>query len=163
MKSKLSMILFILILGSTLTTALVSVDNFTREPIARNKAKKLQKSILSLLGFAYTKDSLSESFSENIKTHKLAEVTFYQAKTSGYLAFEIHGMGLWGPIHGTIALTPNLQKIHGISIIHQEETPGLGEESPKPNSWTALRVKILPKVLLFSHRARPWPIMKWTE
>ncbi len=126
MKSKLSMILFILILGSTLTTALVSVDNFTREPIARNKAKKLQKSILSLLGFAYTKDSLSESFSENIKTHKLAEVTFYQAKTSGYLAFEIHGMGLWGPIHGTIALTPNLQKIHGISIIHQEETPGLG-------------------------------------
>ncbi len=39
MKSKLLMILFVLILGSTLTTALVSVDSFTKEPIARNKAK----------------------------------------------------------------------------------------------------------------------------
>jgi Na+-transporting NADH:ubiquinone oxidoreductase subunit NqrC len=35
-------------------------------------------------------------------------------------------MGLWGPISGTIALTPDLQEIQGISIIHQEETPGLG-------------------------------------
>ncbi len=126
MKEKLTMILFVLILGSTLTMALVSVDNFTKEPIAINKVKKLRKSILSSLGFTYTKDSMDKSFSENIKTQESAGVTFYQAKTSGDLAFEIHGMGLWGPIHGTIALTPNLQKIHGISIIRQEETPGLG-------------------------------------
>jgi len=141
MKSKISMILFILILGSALTTALVSVDKLTREPIARNKAKKLRKSILSSLGFTYTKDSIDELFSKNVKTQEGAGVTFYQAKASGDIAFEIYGMGLWGPIYGTIALTPNLKRIHGISIIHQEETlstrkrrPGWAEESPRPNS-----------------------------
>lgn len=126
MKSKLSMILFVLILGSVLTTALVSVDKLTREPIARNKAKKLQKSILGSLGVAYTKDSIGESFAENIKKQQSGEVAFYQNKADGNVAFEINGMGLWGEISGTIALTPDLERIYGVSIIHQEETPGLG-------------------------------------
>ena len=47
MKEKLLMILFVLILGSVLTVALVAVDNVTKGPIARNKAIKLQKAILS--------------------------------------------------------------------------------------------------------------------
>ena len=129
MKSKISMILFVLILGSSLTTALVTVDNITREPIARNKIKKLQKGILSSLSIEYGENDPNEIFSANVETiiSKGDEAKkFYRSKTSGNIAFEIHGMGLWGPIHGTIALTPNLQKIHGISIIHQEETPGLG-------------------------------------
>ena len=126
MKSKLSMIAFVLILGSALTTALVGVDNLTREPIAKNKVIKLRKSILSSLGFSYTKDNIDESFSENIEMRESAGVIFYQGKASGNLAFEIHGMGLWGPIHGTVALESNLEKIYGVSIIHQEETPGLG-------------------------------------
>lgn len=126
MKSKLSMILFVLILGSALTTALVTVDNFTKEPIARNKVIKLRMSILSSLGLPYTKDSVEESFSENVTTRETGAVEFYQAKATGDTAFEFQGMGLWGPISGTIALTPDLEKIHGISIIHQEETPGLG-------------------------------------
>lgn len=126
MKSKLSMILFVLILGSSLTTALVSVDYYTKEPIARNKVKKLRKSIMSSLRIPYTEETIDESFSGNVEMRQQDQVEYYQAKESGNIAFEIHGMGLWGPIHGIIALTPNLQKIYGISIIHQEETPGLG-------------------------------------
>jgi len=68
MKSKLSMILFVLILGSVLTTALVSVDAFTKEPIARNKAMKLKKSVLASLGVAYTKDNIEQMFSESVET-----------------------------------------------------------------------------------------------
>jgi Na+-transporting NADH:ubiquinone oxidoreductase subunit C len=120
------MILFILILGSVLTTALVSVDNYTREPIARNKAKKLRKSILESLGISYTKETIDTAFSQNIETKEHKAIKFYQAGTSGDIAFEINGIGLWGPIHGTVALTANLERIRGISIIHQEETPGLG-------------------------------------
>ena len=66
MKSKLSMILFVLILGSSLTTALVTVDKFTREPIARNKAKKLQKGILSSLSIEYGENDQNEIFSANV-------------------------------------------------------------------------------------------------
>ncbi len=126
MKSKLSMILFVLILGSVLTSALVSVDYCTREPIARNKAKKLRKSIMSSLRILYTKDNIDKSFSENVETQERGETIFYKAKKSGDLAFEFHGMGLWGSIDGTVALSPDLEQIRGISIVHQVETPGLG-------------------------------------
>ena len=126
------MILFVLILGSSLTLALVTVDDFTKEPIAKNKVKKLQQSVLSSLGFDYTEDTVEQSFSENVTTREIAETEFYQGKANGNMVFEFHGMGLWGPISGTIALTPDLQKIHGISIIHQEETPGLGSRIADP-------------------------------
>ena len=141
MKSKLSMILFVLILGSTLTTALVSVDYVTKGPIARNKAEKLQKSVLSAFGIPYTKESIiSELFPENIKTHELnEEEIYYEAKSSGDIAFEINGMGLWGPIKGIVALDENLQKIQGFSIIHQEETPGLGGRIAEPEFLTRFK------------------------
>ena len=126
MKSKLSMILFVLILGSTLTTALVSVDYYTKEPIACNKAIKLQKSIMSSLRIPYTKETIDDSFSGNVETRQEGQTKFYQAKKSGDIAFEFHGMGLWGLISGTIALSSDLGQIQGLSIVHQEETPGLG-------------------------------------
>ena len=129
MNSKLSMILFVLILGSVLTTALVAVDRLTAEPIARNKAVKLQKGILSSLSIEYGKDDIDEKFSANIEvieTKGTEPVKFYRSKTSGDVAFEIGGTGIQGPIQATIALSPNLEQIRGLSIVGQEETPGLG-------------------------------------
>ena len=148
MKSKLSMILFVLILGSSLTLALVTVDNVTREPIARNKVKKLRMSILSSLGLSYTPDNVEEAFSENVITKNIAGIDFYQSKDGGEMAFEFNGMGLWGPISGTIALTPDLQKIYGISIIHQEETPGLGSRIADPEFLDQLKGKNITNGLL---------------
>ena len=129
MNSKLSMILFVLILGSVLTTALVAVDKLTREPIARNKALKLQKGILSSLNIEYGEKDIDEKFSANIEvieTKGTEPVKFYRSKTSGDVAFEIGGTGIQGPIQATIALSPNLKQIRGLSIVGQEETPGLG-------------------------------------
>jgi len=129
MNSKLSMVLFVLILGSVLTTALVAVDRLTAGPIARNKAVKLQKGILSSLGIEFGEDDIDEKFSTNIEvieTHGGELVKFYRSETSGDVAFEISGTGVQGPIHGTIALSPNLEQIRGLSIVGQEETPGLG-------------------------------------
>ena len=129
MNSKLSMILFVLILGSVLTTALVAVDKLTREPIARNKALKLQKGILSSLNIEYGEKDIDEKFSTNIEvieTKGTEPVKFYRSKTSGDVAFEIGGTGIQGPIQATIALSPNLEQIRGLSIVGQEETPGLG-------------------------------------
>jgi len=129
MKSKITMILFVLILGSSLTTALVTVDSFTREPIARNKAKKLQKGILSSLNIEYGEDDPNEIFSANVETITTPgdkPKKFYRSKTSGDIAFEISGTGVQGEINATIALSPDLGQIRGISIVGQKETPGLG-------------------------------------
>ncbi|MHC4114627.1 MAG: FMN-binding protein [Planctomycetota bacterium] len=126
MKSKISMILFVLILGSVLTTALVSVDSYTKPFIAKNKVKKLRQSILQSLGIVHTKDNTEEAFSDNVEIIENNQIKFYRASKRGDVAFEFQGLGLWGPIHGTIALTSDLTTIKGINITHQEETPGLG-------------------------------------
>ena len=126
MKSKLLMILFVLILGSVLTAALVSVDSYTAPYIVKNKVKKLREGILKAFGIAHTKDGIDEAFIENVEETKLETIQFYHEKKSGNISFEFHGSGLWGPIEGMIALSPDLKVIKGLSIIHQEETPGLG-------------------------------------
>ncbi|MCK5083594.1 MAG: FMN-binding protein [Candidatus Omnitrophica bacterium] len=123
------MILFVLILGSSLTTALVAVDRFTAGPIARNEAIKLQKGILSSLSIEYGPDDIDEKYSANIEviiTDGEKPKNFYRSKISGDIAFEISGTGLQGAIHATIALSPDLERISGLSIVKQEETPGLG-------------------------------------
>jgi len=126
MKEKLLMVVFVLVLGSVLSTALVSVDKYTAPLIEKNKTRKLHLSILKALDVTFSEDKVDEAFEENVVTKKQAETNFYIAKAGGDIAFEVKGSGLWGPIHGVIALKSNLESIKGITLIHQEETPGLG-------------------------------------
>ena len=109
MKSKLSMILFVLILGSVLTAALVSVDAYTAPFIEKNRTIKLQKSILTAMDISYTKGDLENIFAENIEKKTVREKEFY-VSGNGNTAFEIQGSGLWGPISGIIALLPDLTR-----------------------------------------------------
>lgn len=127
MKEKVSMIIFVLILGAILTSALVAVDNYTAPRIERNKTFKVKMRVLDALEIPYTKDEVEEKFSENVGIKKAEEKTFYISQDNS-IAFEISGSGLWGPVQGILALLPDLETptIKGISIIHQEETPGLG-------------------------------------
>jgi len=146
MKKILSMILFVLILGSVLTTALVAVDQITKEPIARNKAVKLQKGILSSLNIEYGEDDVDEKFSANIEvieTKGEKAVKFYRSKTNGDVAFEISGTGVQGPIEATIALSPSFEEVRGLSIVGQEETPGLGGRIAEDSFLNRFKGKII--------------------
>ena len=149
MKEKLLMILFVLILGSVLSTALVSVNAYTAPLIEKNKVRKLHISVLKALDIVYSKNKVDETFLENVATKKRGEIEFYVANTSGDIAFEFYGPGLWGAIHGIIALEPDLKTIKGITIIHQEETPGLGgriAEKDFLDRFTAK--KVFPKLII---------------
>ncbi len=149
MKEKLLRILFVLVLGSILGTALVSVNAYTAPLIEKNKVRKLRISILKAMGIAYFENKVDETFLENVVTKKQGQREFYVAETSGDIAFEIYGSGLWGPIHGIVALMPDLKTIKGITIIHQEETPGLGgriAEEDFLDRFTAK--KVFPKLII---------------
>ena len=149
MKEKLLMILFVLVLGSVLSTALVSVNAYTAPLIEKNKVRKLHISILKALDIAYLEDKVEETFLENVVTKKLRQKEFYVARTSGDIAFEISGSGLWGPIYGIIALLPDLKTIKGITIIHQEETPGLGGRIAEADFLDKFKTKkIFPKLII---------------
>ena len=137
MKDKIKMIVFVLVLGAVLTCALVSVDAFTAPYIAMNKIKKLQESVLAAAGIDYTEKTRESIFSSEIeerlfpdefqkKDAQDAEKKKYYVMSDGKVVFEFSGPGLQGRIHGALALDGDLDTIKGITIIHQEETPGLG-------------------------------------
>ena len=126
MKQKILMVVFVLILGSTLTTALVAVDKFTAPRIEKNERRKEQISVLNALGIEYTEDKVVEIFLEKITTKLLGDEKFYIYNQTNDIAFGIVGSGLWGPIKATIALKPGMVRIKGVTMLHQEETPGLG-------------------------------------
>ena len=149
MKEKLKMILFVLVLGSVLSTALVSINAYTTPLIEKNKIKKLRISILKALDIAYSKDNVNEVFSENVTTRNQGEIEFYVAKSNRDIAFEIKGSGLWGPIRGIVALMPDLKTIKGITIIHQEETPGLGGRIAEGDFLNKFKAKkVFPRLII---------------
>ncbi len=125
MKEKISMIAFVIVLGTLLTGALTAVDNWTEPIIRKNEELKTKRSVLQALGIPFSPDSVVSVFQTNITEQTAGEATFYVNRDED-VAFRIAGSGLWGPITGVIALESDLATIKGITIIHQEETPGLG-------------------------------------
>ena len=137
MREKIKMIVFVLVLGSVLTAALVSVDAFTEPYIKANMRKKLQRSILGAADIAFTEETLEDIFSTKITATAFPdeiqeenapedEKKKFYVTAAGEFIFEYRGSGLQGEIYGAIAFKPDLATIKGVTIVKQEETPGLG-------------------------------------
>jgi Na+-transporting NADH:ubiquinone oxidoreductase subunit C len=126
MKAKLLMIVFVLVLGTILTTALVLVDNYTGPIIAKNTAIALKSNILSALGVSYTSSDVEEIFEKTVQVESAGEREYYSTD-DGILALPYEGSGLWGPISGVLATDLDLTTIKGLTVMKQEETPGLGD------------------------------------
>lgn len=125
MREKLFMVIFILVLGSLLTAALLAVDNATAPIIEENAQYKITTNVLEALGIPFTEKDVLEKFTGNVNEKSVDGKTYYVSGDGKY-AIEFSGSGLWGPIRGIIALQSDLETVAGITIIHQEETPGLG-------------------------------------
>ncbi len=125
MKDKILMVVFVLALGSFLTAALLAVDNFTAPIIERNNIVIIKKSVLDTLEIPYTTEDVEDVFSRNIEIANKEGIDFYISKNRD-IAFEISGSGLWGPIEAVIGILQDYETIKAITVIHQEETPGLG-------------------------------------
>lgn len=121
----LKMLVFIILLGTFSATTLVSLENYTLNMVATNVGAGLQKGVLSALHLEYTDETVEQVFNENITIESVGEITLYQV-SNGNFATQFNGEGLWGPISGVIALSSDLKTIEGLSILEQQETPGLG-------------------------------------
>lgn len=126
MKGKVTMIVFIVIVGTILTTSLVGVDTYTRPIIEKNEELKRKASILQAFEIPYyQKETIEDVFLENIRGRGSEEKKYYLSK-DGRIAFLYTGSGLWGPITGVLAMDADMKFIKRVEIMHQEETPGLG-------------------------------------
>lgn len=128
MKERIIMVVFILILGSFLTSALVVVNNFTAPKIKANEEKKLQINLMKILDIPFNENdenSIKKAFSENVETVEKDALTYYKSKGND-IAFKIAGPGAFGPLSGAMAITSDLERIKGVTILSNSETPGLG-------------------------------------
>jgi len=125
MKDKIMMLVFVLVLGTVLTGILVAVNWYTTPVISRNEQREIQASILQALGIPFGEGEQEQVFAGSVQARQAGQKTYYVADGAG-IAFPYSGSGLWGPINGIVALNPDLSTLKGITIIHQEETPGLG-------------------------------------
>jgi len=125
MKEKIAMIVFVLVLGTVLTAALVSVEAFTAPYVAQNKLHKLRVGILKAFAIEFTAETVDDVYAKSIVEKTVGDKTFFFTP-GGEVAYEFSGSGLWGPIRGAVALERDIQTIKGLIILHQEETPGLG-------------------------------------
>jgi len=128
MKERIIMVVFILILGSFLTTALVIVDNFTAPKIKANEEKKLQINLMKILDIPFDEkdeSSIKQTFTENVETLSKGDFTYYKSKNND-IAFEIAGPGAFGPLTGAMAISSDFERLKGVTILSNSETPGLG-------------------------------------
>ncbi len=125
MAERLKMIAFVLVLASVLTGSLVAVDAYTAPIIENNEAIRTKHGILAALGIDSPEDDAAGAFDSSVTVVEKKGQVFYVAR-DGSLAFRFTGSGLWGPITGVMAVLPELKTIKGVTIIRQEETPGLG-------------------------------------
>lgn len=126
MKRYLSMVWFILILGTLTSVVFVGMEVWTRPLIDANAANELKSIVLSANDISFNTGNISSVFDENIETEKVGEYTFYVEKNSGRVSYQFSGGGVWGPIIGIITLENDKETIRQIRIMQQEETPGLG-------------------------------------
>jgi Na+-transporting NADH:ubiquinone oxidoreductase subunit C len=124
MKGKTSMFVFIIVLGSILTTSLVGVDSYTKPIIEKNTELKRKASILKAFDIPYEEETIEQVFLDNVRGRGSGTEEYYMS--TDLISFVFSGAGLWGPIEGVLAMDDDLREIQRITIMYQEETPGLG-------------------------------------
>jgi Na+-transporting NADH:ubiquinone oxidoreductase subunit C len=161
MKDKIMMLVFVLVLGTILTAILVAVNYYTTPVISRNEQREVQAGVLQALGIPFAEEEAPQVFAGSVQTRQAGGRQYYLA-AGGQVAFAYAGSGLWGPISGIVALNEDLQTLKGVTILHQEETPGLGSRIAEAayldqfrNKDFSAGLKLTPPGSNWSRRAGP--------
>jgi Na+-transporting NADH:ubiquinone oxidoreductase subunit C len=143
MKDRIMMVVFVIVVGTILTGSLVGVNLATAPAIERNEALRLKRSILAALDLPVgeSDEGVEAAFDAAVDEKPAGEMTFYVSRETGDVAFPYTGPGLWGPINGAIAVKDDFTRIRGLTVFHQEETPGLGSRITEPAYLSQFRDK----------------------
>jgi Na+-transporting NADH:ubiquinone oxidoreductase subunit C len=147
MNQNLKLLIFIVLLGLVTSALLLGADALTSERIELNREAKLKSAILEGFDIEYTFTNIHDIFEQDVDIVIEDEYTFYVNNETGSIAYQFEGSGLWGPISGIITLESDFETIVRITILQQEETPGLGgvvAERPYLNKYVG--VKMTPSI-----------------
>ena len=126
MKQYIKMMLFVILLGTIVSGLLVGMDMFTKDRIARNQEALVKSSILDAYNIGYNFNTIFDVFEDNVTEVVVDNQTFYIDNETNQVSYIFEGSGVWGPIKAIMTLESDFKTIVGITILEQEETPGLG-------------------------------------
>lgn len=133
MKQYTKMLAFVFIMGFLTSLVFVGMDALTAERIEANKDAAIYSAVLTHNEISYNSGNLTDVFNENITIEEVdyqgQTLSFYINESNGNVSF-MYGVfslgGLWGPVRGVITLESDFQTIVNITVLEEQETPGLG-------------------------------------
>lgn len=147
MNQNLKMMIFVVILGLVTSALLLGANALTEDRIELNKEAKLKSAILDGFDIEYNFTNIHDVFDDSVTILEEDGYTFYVNDLTGSVAYRFEGSGLWGPIIGILTLESDFETIVRITILEQEETPGLGgvvAERPYLDNYVG--VKMTPSI-----------------
>jgi len=137
MNKYLRMMIFVTTLGTVSGGLLFGAGGITNSLIDANADALLKSEVLTAHGVEFNFTNIHDVFETSTETITVegeyeAEpftFTYYQDNANGTITFGFgptFGGGVWGPIIGLLSLENDFTTIVRISVLQQEETPGLG-------------------------------------
>ena len=133
MKQYTKMLTFVFIMGFLTSLVFVGMDALTAERIEANKDAAIYSAVLSHNEISFNSGNLADVFNENSTVEEVIyegqTLSFYINEANGNVSF-MYGVfalgGLWGPLRGVITLESDFQTIVNVTVLEEQETPGLG-------------------------------------
>lgn len=144
--STLYSVLFMIILAAVFTGVLSALNIVTADTIAKNSVIDQQRAILKAASIDVEDEEVEKIFEKDFE--KIAdnprEVYRYNGDEKKGYVFSYEGGALWGNVKGYVGINEEQNKLLGISVFKNNETPGLGgriTEDWYQNQFRDLEVK----------------------
>ncbi len=131
--SVLYVVVFTFVVCAAFVFFLALANEATKEQVAANRLFAEQAAVLDAFGIAYASPQEALAlYAERIRDSAVpegagAEKAYrYEADGKTYVAVRITGAGLWGAITIILGADSGVERLTGIQIVAQNETPGLG-------------------------------------
>ncbi|HOZ71314.1 MAG TPA: FMN-binding protein [Spirochaetales bacterium] len=131
--SMLYVVLFTFAVCAVFTLALAIANEGTKDLVAANAEFATQSAVLGALGVPFDgKADAAARFAETVGAGEAPRSWLATVGGADYVAVEQSGPGLWGTIVVILAATPDGERIRGVRVVSQNETPGLGGRIAEP-------------------------------
>lgn len=148
MKNNKYTVLFTICVCATASIILTFANIVFKERILLNQSFARMKAVLrsySMIDKKVSREDIIKMYNDNIVLKKMKTLDVYNHKDDIGYGIDIKGAGKYGQIKGVLTLSSNRDKILGLSIYEQHETPGLGARIAS-KKWLA-QFKNLPFIL----------------
>lgn len=132
-ESVLYVTVFTFVICAAFVVLLAVANQMTLSQVKANQNYASHYAVLKALGLANA--STSKADVESIYSGQIKELTAGADGLSAYtatieeapfIAVKITNPGLWGPITAIVAADPAAERVRGLEMLDQQETPGLG-------------------------------------